>query len=86
MTEQAQISTGFHPLVRRGMIVGAILGYPVSYFLQSSMVRAKLSLPQYIVHVGDVLAEGELVGAVVLGFIVSIGAGAAIGYFMSKQA
>ena len=31
-------------------ILGAIVGYPISYFLQSGLVREKMSLGEYIQH------------------------------------
>lgn len=46
--------------ILRGELIGVILGYFVSYFLQSEIVRAKLGLGGYFQHIWDVLtAFGE---------------------------
>ncbi len=43
-----------------GAVVGALMGYPLSYFFQAGALRAKLSLGEYIQHINDVLNDGDL--------------------------
>jgi hypothetical protein len=40
-----------------GLIFGAILGVPASYFIQSGAVRAKMSLTAYLTNLPDLLAK-----------------------------
>jgi len=40
-----------------GLLVGMMLGAPVSYFLQSGLVRAKMSLGSYLGHLPQLLAK-----------------------------
>ena len=37
----------------------AVIGYPISYFFQSGMVRAKMTLPEYLQHIPDVFKTLE---------------------------
>ena len=39
-----------------------MLGYPLSYFFQPGVLRQKLSLGDYISHIGDILNSRELAG------------------------
>jgi hypothetical protein len=57
-------------LAGKGAILGLIIAYPVSYFFQPSVLRAKLSLGEYITQIGDVLGESNLVSAVIISFVV----------------
>ena len=71
-----------------GLLVGAILGYPLSYYFQPAALRSKVSLGQYIEHAGDVVGNSELVSSVFIGFLVAMVAGAGIGWLIqnSRQA
>jgi hypothetical protein len=42
-----------------GSIVGWIVGYPLSYVFQPSILRSKLSLGGYISNIDKILAEGS---------------------------
>ena len=68
-----------------GLLVGALLGYPLSYYFQPGALRSKVSLGQYIEHVGDVVGNSELVSAVFIGFTVAMGAGAGIGWLIQTS-
>ena len=68
-----------------GLLVGALLGYPLSYYFQPGALRAKVSLGQYIEHIGEVVGNSELVSAVVIGFVVAMGAGAGIGWLIQTS-
>jgi hypothetical protein len=67
-----------------GMIVGVILGYPLSYYFQSGAVRAKISLGQYIQQCFEIIGNKDLLPAVFLGFVVAIGVCAAAGFFIGQ--
>ena len=58
-----------------GFVIGLFLGIPASYFLQSGVVRAKLSLGSYVGHLPELLTKypGDmlppvLISCAVLGF------------------
>lgn len=40
-----------------GFLAGVILGVPASYFMQSGVVRAKLSLGAYIGHLPELVSK-----------------------------
>lgn len=67
-----------------GALVGAVLGYPLSYYFQPGGFRAKISLGQYIERLSDVVGDDELQSAVFIGFLVAIGAGAGIGWLIQN--
>lgn len=48
--------------VQIGVIAGLVLGYPISYFFQSNAVRSKMSLGDYVGHIGDILTRSDLSG------------------------
>lgn len=59
-----------------GLFVGFLLGVPVSYFFQSEMIRAKLTLGSYLGHLPQLLSNYPkdmippvLLSCAVLGFI-----------------
>ena len=65
-----------------GTIGGAIIGYPVSYFFQEPMFRAKVPIEKYLSQFADVLSHGgnpvsdtaitiTAIGAI-LGFIIGL--------------
>lgn len=37
-----------------GFIIGALLGFPASYFCQNKMIREKMSLGDYVSHASDI--------------------------------
>ena len=52
-----------HPvtgMAGRGLLLGMLLGYPVSYWFQPDVLRATYGLRQYIGRVWSVLTDGEL--------------------------
>lgn len=57
---------------RTGVLVGAVLGYPVSYFFQSGALRAKLSLGGYVEHFQDVLQSKDLASTAIGVWIATI--------------
>lgn len=67
-----------------GAVAGFILGYPVSYYFQSSVVRAKLSLGNYIAKASEIVGNKDLQSAVVLGFVVAIAVCVAAGVVLGK--
>ncbi len=68
-----------------GLVVGAILGYPVSYYFQPGVLRAKLSLGAYIAKASEVLGDKDLRSAVILGFVVAIAVCAGVGFFAGRS-
>lgn len=43
-----------------GLLLGAVLGYPISYFFQPGALRAKMSLGDYVQHIGDIMQSNDL--------------------------
>lgn len=70
---------------RIGLIVGCVLGYPLSYYFQSGALQAKLSLGGYIEHFSDVIGDKNLLSAVIAGFIVAIGVCGVAGYVIGRN-
>ena len=67
-------------------IIGAILGIPLSYYFQSSMVQAKVGgIGGYLQHFGDIVKNGNLMGNVVLSVVIFAIVGGLIGYFIDKN-
>ncbi len=67
-----------------GLIVGGVLGYPLSYYFQPGALQAKLSLGGYIQHFSDVIGDKDLQSAVVLGFVVAIVVCTAAGFMIDR--
>ncbi len=67
-------------------IIGAILGVPLSYYFQSSMVQAKVGgIGGYLKNFGEILNNGSLLGNVILSVIIFALVGGLIGYFIDKN-
>lgn len=67
-----------------GFIAGVVLGYPVSYFFQPGLIRQKLSIGQYISHIGDILGDKNLSGTAFGTWIGCIIALSAAGWFVGQ--
>lgn len=52
-----------------GIIIGLLLAYPVSYWFQPGVIRAKLSLGDYISKFSDVIQSKDLQSAIITSFI-----------------
>lgn len=52
-----------------GIILGLLLAYPVSYWFQPGVVRAKFSLGDYITHFSDIIQSKDLQSAIITSFI-----------------
>ncbi len=48
-----------------GAIIGFIVGYPLSYLFQPGALRAKMSLGDYVSHIGDILDTKDLAGTAI---------------------
>ena len=67
-------------------IIGAVLGIPLSYYFQSSMVQAKVGgIGGYLKHFGDIVNDANLLGNVVLSVVIFAIVGGVIGYFVDKS-
>jgi len=90
-TQVSQVTTsrssaqagGASPIVV-GVLIGALLGYPLSYYFQPGALRAKHSLGKYIAHFSEIIGESELQSAIFIGFLVAMGAGAGIGWLVQN--
>ena len=69
-----------------GAIGGACVGYPVSYFLQEPMFRAKVPFDKYLTQVVDILSHsGNPVSEKAITVtIAAVIIGAVIGLFSAK--
>lgn len=69
-------------------IVGAFFGLPVSYYFQPEVVRAKVSLSQYVESLPEIFSDssGQFTGPVILSIVICTIAGAIIGWFMDEAA
>lgn len=68
-------------------IVGAILGVPLSYFFQSSIIQSKFGgIGGYLQHFGDVLGNSDLVGNVIISVVIFALLGGVIGFFLDRNA
>jgi POT family proton-dependent oligopeptide transporter len=56
-----------------GLGIGVLLGYPLSYFLQSLALRATMSLGQYVEQFSKIVSDDQLRSTVILGFVIAIG-------------
>lgn len=82
---KSQPSTNQANFTGIGLIAGFLLGYPLSYFFQSGMLRGKLSLGGYIGNFFKVMGNEDLLPAVIMGFIVAIGVCGVAGYLIGKN-
>ena len=72
-----------------GLLMGVVLGYPISYWFQPDVLRLKLPLGQYIAHASDILSDkslqstaiGAWIGAIVVFWIL----GAILGAVMDSN-
>lgn len=67
-----------------GLIAGLLLGVPASYYLQSGMLRAKISLGAYVAHLPQLLQQGG--GDVFLPLLLSCVVLGSLGWFVGRQA
>ena len=67
-------------------IVGAVLGIPLSYYFQPEMLRAKMSLLDYISEINEIFEQKDLIGNVIFSVIIFTILGGIVGYFMDKNA
>ena len=67
-------------------ILGAILGLPLSYYLQPEIIQAKFTLSDYLTQLPDLLSEGgsEVVGPVVLGVVLGAVAMGVVGFLLEQ--
>jgi POT family proton-dependent oligopeptide transporter len=56
-----------------GLGIGVLVGYPLSYFLQSLALRTTLSLGEYVEQFSNIVSDGHLRSTVILGFVIAIG-------------
>ena len=63
-----------------GSLVGAVIGYPLSYYFQHPMLRNKVPLGKYISHISDVLGEEDFRGTAIGTWIVALIVCTAIGF------
>jgi hypothetical protein len=66
-----------------GLIAGLIIGVPASYFLQSGMLRAKLSLGAYLNHLPELLSKSG--GDVFPPLLISCAVLAVLGWFVGRR-
>jgi hypothetical protein len=68
--------------IRLGLFAGAIVGYPLSYFLQPGVIRMAWSIADYFEQFSEVVTR-QNTGPTALGvWLVAMVAGAAIGHFL----
>ena len=44
-----------------GIIIGAIIGIPLSYYFQAELLQNFVSLPKYIANIGDLMSNTKYV-------------------------
>lgn len=71
--------------IQKGLLVGALVGYPLSYFFQPSALRAKISMGTYISHIGEVFGDKDLSSTAVLVWVASIVVGALVGRMLDSR-
>lgn len=73
---------------RQLALIGLVLGVPMSYYFQPGLVRAKLSLTQYIGKLPELLGAegGQFISPIVMSCLLFAIAGGVIGYFMDQAA
>lgn len=66
--------------------IGAILGIPLSYYFQSSMVQNKVGgVGGYLKHFDEIVKDGNLGGNVILSILIFAIIGGLIGYLIDKN-
>lgn len=69
-----------------GALVGAVFGYPISYYFQPGALRAKLPMGGYIEHISDILSSKELQSTAIGTWIVAVVVFAIIGFALGNAA
>lgn len=80
--QQEPKSKGLSDGLKRGAIIGAVLGLPASYWAQNEMVRAKMNVVDYTIGIfshSQAFMENGLYPQVVAGVVACALIGAAIG-------
>jgi POT family proton-dependent oligopeptide transporter len=67
-----------------GLGIGVLVGYPLSYFLQSLALRGTISLGEYIEQFSKIVSDGHLRSTVILGFVIAIGVFGIRGYRIDR--
>lgn len=67
-----------------GLVIGLVIGVPASYFLQSGILRAKLSLGAYITHLPELISQSG--GDVFPPLLLSCAALGMVGWFVGRKA
>ena len=44
-----------------GIIIGAIIGIPLSYYFQSDILQNFVSLPKYLANIGDLMSNTKFI-------------------------
>ena len=70
-----------------GLVIGLAIGLPASYFLQSGIIRAKLSLGAYLVHLPELMSKypGDILPPVIISCVVLGVTGWFVGRRMSSS-
>jgi hypothetical protein len=50
-----------------GLLIGALIGYPLSYFFQPGMVRAKMSIAEYVQNIEKIMDAPDDIVATAIG-------------------
>lgn len=66
-----------------GLLAGLVIGVPASYFLQSGMLRAKISLGAYLTHLPELLNQQG--SDVFPPLFLSCAALGALGWFLGRK-
>lgn len=69
-----------------GAAIGALIGYPLSYYFQPEALRLKVPLGKYIQHISDVFGDKDLRSTAIVTWIVAIIVCAVIGSVMGQNA
>ncbi len=66
--------------------IGALLGIPLSYYFQPEIVRAKLSLSEYLTHLPEIVTDesGAYIAPVILTVLISAMVLGVVGMFMDQ--
>ena len=71
-----------------GAFIGAIVGLPVSYYFQSELIRAKVSLPQYLEAVfteWNELGQYDAQSPVIFGIVLCAIIGGVVGAILGRR-